>query len=362
MPQTPLHHQSFVNFPLPIIIMDGALKILFANAGAESLTGLSERQLKRNHLTKYVENTSGLEDIEARLEATQKITLYDAEITTVSREKPLYNLFISRFSAHEILVVFSPLGRRFDLETARKIQATRRSISSMAELLAHEIRNPLSGIKGAAQLLEVDVDASGHALLEMIHEEIDRIGRLVENFEGFSTIEALDQLPVNIHQILYKSRLLAEAGFGKHVKFIEDYDPSLPEVSANEDRLFQAILNLVKNAAEASDARDAEITLMTRYRHDKRKLLAQSEEGEDVPSYRALPIEIRIIDNGRGIPSDLLGSIFDPFVSTKSEGSGLGLSLVSQVISELGGTIEVSSEPRRTEFRISLPIAYEGAA
>ncbi|NIA67353.1 PAS domain-containing protein [Pelagibius litoralis] len=241
------------------------------------------------------------------------------------------------------------IARKIDHQLVHRSAA--RSVTAMAAMLAHEVKNPLSGIRGAAQLLEQNADPEDHQLTRLICEEADRIVALVDRMEMFSDQRPLAREAVNIHIVLEHVRRLAENGFARHLRFVESYDPSLPPVYGNRDLLIQAILNLVKNAAEAAPLEGGEITLSTRYQQGVR--LAVPGSGSRID----LPLMLIVQDNGPGIPEDLQQHLFDPFVTTKAGGSGLGLALVAKTIGDHGGVIEFDSEPRRTSFRVMLPMA-----
>jgi two-component system, NtrC family, nitrogen regulation sensor histidine kinase GlnL len=225
-----------------------------------------------------------------------------------------------------------------------------RSITAMAAMLAHEVKNPLSGIRGAAQLLEQDADEGGRQLTRLICDETDRIVALVDRMEAFASDRPIAHEAINIHEVLERVRKVAQSGFARHVNFVEEYDPSLPPVHGNHDQLIQVFLNLVKNAAEAVASSGGEIILTTGYRHGLR-LAGPAGEAR-----RHLPLMVAVTDNGPGIPEDLRSHLFDPFVTTKRNGTGLGLALVAKVIGDHGGVIEFDSQPRRTVFRVYLPV------
>lgn len=240
------------------------------------------------------------------------------------------------------------IARKIDRQLTHRNAA--RSVTAMASMLAHEVKNPLSGIRGAAQLLELNNDGSDQELTRLICDETDRIVHLVDSMEMFADSQPLEHEAVNIHEVLGHVRNLAANGVCRHVKVVERYDPSLPPVRGNRNLLIQVFLNLVKNAAEAAPDVGGIITLSTRYRQGVR--LALPGAGEKLK----LPLMVTVEDNGSGVPEDLQSHLFDPFVSTKPNGKGLGLALVAKIIDDHGGVIELESEPGRTRFMLYLPL------
>jgi two-component system nitrogen regulation sensor histidine kinase GlnL len=251
-----------------------------------------------------------------------------------------------------VLLQERSIAEKMDRQLTHRSAA--RSVTALGSMLAHEIKNPLSGIRGAAQLLETSVSDEDRALTQLICAETDRIVTLVDRMESFGDERPAPRDSLNIHAVLDHVKRLGQAGFARHIRVTEIYDPSLPHVLGNRDQLVQVFLNLLKNAAEAigPDAIDGEIVITTAYRHGMRLKLRASSDPV------SLPLEICIRDNGGGVVPEIAANLFDPFVTTKANGSGLGLALVAKVIGDHGGIIECESLSRKTTFRVLLPVDH----
>ncbi|KKN12059.1 hypothetical protein LCGC14_1020290 [marine sediment metagenome] len=208
----------------------------------------------------------------------------------------------------------------------------------------------MAGITGAAQLLSMNLNAEDLELTDLIVAESRRIVKLLEQVEQFGNLMPPERQALNLHDVLDRARRSALLGFGARMKIIEDYDPSLPPALGDKDQLLQVVLNLLKNAAEAAGDQGGTIQLHSYYEHSFRM---RRSDGTG----QSLPLQIEIIDDGPGLPDAIRADVFDPFVSGRENGTGLGLALVSKIISDHGGWISVNSTPGRTVFRMSLPRA-----
>jgi two-component system nitrogen regulation sensor histidine kinase GlnL len=340
--------------PLLCVASDGAIED--ANPAAELFFAMSRNALKKVKFQSLLPFgsplVSAIEQVRAR---RAPINEYRVDLGTpkIGAER-LADIHIAPLPGPRDGVVVMLQERTIADKMDRQLthRGAARSLSAMGAMMAHEIKNPLSGIRGAAQLLETAVGDEDRALCRLICDETDRIVHLVDRMEAFSDGRPIERSAINIHEVLEHVRKIAQAGFARHIRFIENYDPSLPHVLANRDQLIQVFLNLVKNAAEAigPDAIDGEIELSTAYRPGVRIRTF----GKSNPV--SLPLEFCVRDNGSGVPEDLAPNLFDPFVTTKASGTGLGLALVAKIIGDHGGVIECESHPRKTVFRMLMPV------
>ncbi|MBL4614591.1 MAG: PAS domain-containing protein [Magnetovibrio sp.] len=330
--------------------------LIYANSAAEQLFARSRSNLDRALITDLLPQDSPVFPLIQQVRGGMgAITEHGLALDTPKTGKRLVNVQAAPLLEVTGAVVLSFQERSIADQIDHRLthRDATRSIAAMSAMMAHEVKNPLSGIRGAAQLLETNANPADRELTRLIQDEVDRIKDLVERMEVFSESAPLKSQPVNIHQVLDRVRRIAENGFGKHVHFIAEYDPSLPPVGGNRDQLIQVFLNLIKNACEAVPKAHGEVRMKTAYQHGIRFAMPGSS------SRVHLPLSVTITDNGPGIADDMQDHLFDPFVTTKPKGRGLGLALVSKIVGDNGGVIGFKSRPGRTEFRILLPMSKD---
>lgn len=344
--------------PHPLLVLGEDNRILYANSPAETFFQTSLAVLRRQRLDDIVAFGSPLVALVGQVRrSSATVNEYGIDVARPRAEtQRLIDVFAGPLpDEHDrVLVMLHQRSMAQMIERQVTHRHAARTVSGMAAVLAHEIKNPLSGIRGAAQLLEANLSPDDQELARLICSETDRIRDLVDRMEVFGDERPLSLEPLNIHAVLDHVKRLAGTGFAKGLRILEDYDPSLPPVSGNRDKLVQAFLNLVKNAAEAiiqgGGTGLGQITLSTAFRPGVRLTLPGSE------TRVSLPLMISVEDDGPGIPDDFKPYLFEPFLTTKRNGSGLGLALVAKIIRDHGGVIECESRPGRTLFRILFPL------
>lgn len=339
--------------PVPALVIDADDRIARINPAAEGFMLSSERTLLGQPVWDRLAVNAPLNDaFERARQSGAPLFVNDVDVGTGERAPMQCNLQIAPLAdqpGHMIMLI-SPREFSGRMVQNSNVKSAAKSAIGMAEMLAHEIKNPLAGITGAAQLLSMNVASEDLELTDLIVSESRRIVGLLERVEQFGNVTAPDLRPINLHDVLDRARRSAMLGFAAHMTLVEDYDPSLPLALGDVDQLVQVVLNLIKNAAEAADGAPGTIRLHSYYEQSLRVRRNDARGGKG----RMLPLQIEIIDDGPGLPSEIAEQVFDPFVSGRENGTGLGLALAAKIVSDHDGWISVSSRPGRTVFRISL--------
>lgn len=347
--------------PNPLLVLDGNDHICMVNTAAEDFFQSGASVLKRYSITDIVPFSSPvLQSVKQVRDESTVVNEYGVAVGSprLGGER-IVDLQTAPLGDDGQFVMLMLQRRSMAHKMGHQLthQGAARSVSGMAAMLAHEIKNPLAGIRGAAQLLEPTLSDSDRALARLICDETERIRKLVDQMEVFSDERPLERRPVNIHVVLDRVKKLILAESGSDLSIREEYDPSLPPVFGNLDQLVQVYLNLAKNAAETlhETGGGGEILFTTAFRPGMKLQVAGTQERV------SLPLEICIHDNGKGVPEDLAPHIFEPFVTSKPQGRGLGLALVAKVVRDHGGTVECQPRKRGTTFRTLLPMIDLGS-
>ncbi|MEY2928287.1 MAG: hypothetical protein RL367_2764 [Pseudomonadota bacterium] len=329
--------------PMAVLLVDQDLKVHDANGATETMLNMSIGAMTSRRLDQIVVPPAAFEARHGLAFAA-----FDVDLDTRRAGRLRADFHANPVSDRPGWMVISINGAP---SQGLEPRGSNRTAIAIAATLAHEIKNPLSGIRGAAQLLDGRVTGGDTIMTRLIRTEVDRITALIDSMEGFTDSRPLPLAAENIHAIIDHSRRVAEQGFGATLTITDEFDPSLPPVRANHDALIQVIINLLKNAAEtANPGEDRHVLLTTRYRQGVS--VASGTAGRRSP----LPIEFCVIDDGPGAPAELVEQLFDPFVSGKRGGHGLGLALSDKLIRDMGGIIQYQREgkPARTVFRLLL--------
>ncbi len=347
----------WLSLPVPAFLLDPGDIIVEVNPASESFLNTSARSLRGQPVFDVLAIDAPLDDAFQRVRKDQaSLFMNTVDVGGGNRPPVSTNIQVAPMTRMPgfVLVLMEPRSIADRLNRSQSVKSAAKSAIGMAEMLAHEIKNPLAGITGAAQLLSMNLRGDDLELTDLIVSESRRIVSLLEQVEQFGNLSPPQKRAVNIHDLLDRARKSAMVGFAAHMTIKEDYDPSLPSTYVDGDQMLQVFLNLLKNAAEASEGAQGEIRVRTFY---EMSLRLRRKDGT-----ASLPLQVEIIDNGPGLPPEIAQDIFDPFVSGRENGTGLGLALVSKIVSDHEGWISVDSVPGRTVFRISLPVAPKDAA
>lgn len=338
-------------YPVPSFLIDRDDLVQSLNPAAEAFLNSSQRSVGGKACGEVIKTGLDFDSLFKRIRHDQNdININDINVTIDHKSAVMCNIQIAMMDVDQGQILLLLLPRKNIGRGGMAVGSAAKSAIGMAEMLAHEIKNPLAGITGAAQLLEMNLSPQDAEMTDLIVSEARRIVKLLDQVEQFGNVSLPTLKSINIHDIVDRARMSAAVGFAAHVTLIEDYDPSLPDTYVDPDQFMQVILNLLKNAAEALPETGGEIRIRTFYEHG----LRLRRDGQQNAS---LPLQVEIIDNGPGLPVDIAGNVFEPFVSGRENGTGLGLALVSKIITDHNAWITVDSNPGRCAFRISLPTA-----
>jgi len=344
--QTILENQSTA-----VLWLDGALRLTYLNPAAETLLKLDARQVLGGPIQECLpEAREFAAALQRAAESRETFTQRELRLPLAERESVTVDCTATPVREHEgetpLLVELAPLDRHLRISRDDAVIAQHAANRVLARNLAHEIRNPLGGLRGAAQLLERKLpDAALKEYTGVIMREADRLTALVDAMLGPTT--PVRRVPVNVHELLEHVARLTEAEAPAKLSLKRDYDPSLPELALDRDQMVQALLNIARNAREALSGRESgTITFRTR-------VLRQFTIGQ---KRHRLAVCLDIADDGPGIPPELQPRIFAPLVSGKSGGTGLGLSIAQELVNRHAGLIECVSTPGNTVFSVILPL------
>ncbi|RVT84464.1 PAS domain-containing protein [Rhodobacteraceae bacterium CCMM004] len=343
----------WASMPVPAFVVDAEDRLCDVNAAAELFLNASARSVTGVPLFDRLAIDAPLDDAFARVRSDHaQLFINTVDVSGGNRPPQQCNIQIAPMIGMpgHVLVIMEPRQIADRLGRAGAIKSSARSAIGMAEMLAHEIKNPLAGITGAAQLLSMNLQNGDRELTDLIVAESRRIVALLDQVEQFGNLAPPHLRAINIHDLLDRARKTAAVGFAAHMKLLEDYDPSLPATRVDGDQMLQVFLNLIRNATEAAGPEGGTIRLRTFY---DVSLRMRRKDGTGAK----LPLQVEIIDDGPGLPPEIAADIFEPFVSGRDNGTGLGLALVGKIVSDHDAWISVESVPGRTVFRLSLPLA-----
>ncbi|MGY9041486.1 MAG: two-component system sensor histidine kinase NtrB [Alphaproteobacteria bacterium] len=350
--------QIMNSMTFPVIIIDLDKKISIINIAGENFLKSSSKMILGKSIESFLPFSSPLMDLISKCKSEELgFNEYGLDLSNpMIGERIDIDVQVTRLNDEKIMIIFidNSFERNFLFRGQSNTEG--KTLSYFGSMLAHEVKNPLAGIRGAAQLIEKQYPQLNNKLTSLICNEVDRIKRLIENIETFDTPHSFDLKPLNIHSILRHTSDVVKNSQEIKLEINEYFDPSIPNILGNKDQLIQLFLNLMTNSCDAiteenknNKSKIARIDLFTSFQHNK--IFKNRPSGEKIN----LPIEIRVSDNGSGIIDSYQKNIFKPFVSSKkSSKSGLGLAMVKKIIDDHNGTINFVTSPEGTTFSINL--------
>lgn len=340
------------NLTTAVLLLQKNLQLTYMNPAAEMLLAASfTRFLQQPIQLLFQEPDSGLETLTQAAATGHPYTKREAQLQLHNGDSLIVDYTVSpitELQTTQLILEIFPRDRQLRISREEDLVSKQETVRALVRGLAHEIKNPLGGIRGAAQLLERALSSADYRdYTQVIIQEADRLRNLVDRMLGPRHLPSLEA--VNIHEVLERVYTLAQAEFGEQVKLVRDYDPSLPEFEGDKEQLIQAVLNILRNSMQAlleSGQCNGRILLQSRA---KRQFTLGAER-------HRLVCQVKIIDNGPGIPENMLENIFYPMVSGRAEGTGLGLTIAQAALQKHQGLIECQSQPGRTEFILLLPL------
>jgi two-component system, NtrC family, nitrogen regulation sensor histidine kinase GlnL len=351
---TSIHKRLLENLSTAVLLLDENLRAVFMNPAAEMLLEASGKRVKAAAVEElFSEEPSALPELQEALDSGHPYTKREAEFSlhSGSRIRVDYTVTpISTLKSPSLLIEIQPRDRLLRISREEDLLSKQETSRILVRGLAHEIKNPLGGIRGAAQLLDRELrEARLHDYTQIIIEEADRLRNLVDRMLGPNKVFRLD--PTNIHEVIERVAILIGAECEDRIELVRDYDPSIPEFPGEKEQLIQAFLNITRNAMQALDQQKdrgakGRITFRTR-------ALRQFTIGH---TRHRLAVRVDIVDNGPGIPEEFQKNIFYPMVSGRADGTGLGLSITQSIIGQHQGLVECESTPGNTTFIVFIPL------
>lgn len=353
-----IHRRVLENLSTAVLLLDSGLKVVFLNVAAEMLLKISHKRLLNSHFPDLFAQIEGtlISELETILESGHTYTQRECEFMLHNGDVLLLDCTVSNTQIEKkniLIIELQQKDRLLRISREEQLLESQETTKILIRGLAHEIKNPLGGIRGAAQLLQAELHSPElHEYTQIIMDESDRLRTLVDRMLGSNKLLVLQ--PTNIHEILERVCILIKAEVGDLISMDKDYDPSIPELMADKSQLVQAFLNIARNAMQALTPQ-AERGESARFKL-RTRTLRQFTIGH---TRHRLVVKVELIDNGPGIPRELIHSVFYPMISGRADGTGLGLSITQSIISKHDGLVECQSKPGETSFIVYLPLEYK---